>query len=191
MKPIKVKRRQGTLLTDGHADTIMEYPADLAEQMAARTVVLFDRYKVELGDWRGLALGLALMHEPEFMVEFDSGKSRRTKPIKWGIIRQLFLWWDVKEFKRQHRGQTIESICYKLWMADEYWGKSAGVMDSDSLRARYNDANKSPMVEMAKKAIESIGREAFAEALAGMLDRREEMFYDEYIAFNGKPPEYT
>lgn len=190
MKPIKVKVEQANVLTGRQEDTLL-WPADLHEQLVERTQTLFSKYEVKPGDWQALAMMLAFRHEPDFQIELDDGRrrGRRTKPIKWGMLRLFFLWLDVEDYKRSHKGSTDESACFKLWKADQCWGVSAGFEDDDTLGRKYRDAKKSPLVQSMSGVIAALGRDTFEASIAGLRQNRLSMLADEHLALNGSTPD--
>lgn len=169
-EPIKFKQEKANILKDGFEarDRVLP-PPDLATQLLKRSMALFEQYEVEKNDWQGLALALALKHEPSFKIEVESEKKKKTKPTVWTPVLQFYLWLDVRQFKLDNPTAKSKHLIKEFSSRPEW----SGVEISREYLSRIE---KSELVQHWKNVESQLGTEAANDAFSGWLGpRREEL----------------
>lgn len=140
-------------------------PAEMPEHIKRKLLDLCDRYEVNDGNWLGLALALAAEHEAIFKHEVkDEPKHRPEKEKIWVPLRYLFLWWDITEYKINHKSKWKAAI-----MAVSQYPEWAKFKIN---RENWDRALKSPLVKDMVEAEIILGREVITDFMKGFLKYR-------------------
>jgi hypothetical protein len=76
------------------------------ERVLAALAALFDRYGIDRGDWPGLAIKLAFLHEPTVRQLADEARPRGGRRRRWHDARLFALWLDVDSLVRD-KGKVL------------------------------------------------------------------------------------
>jgi Phage integrase family len=140
-EPIELPMPKGWLLNSAEWRSLRK--TRYLEAWAARMPLLFQHFKLEEGDWRGLALALSARHVPGLSVRDQIKKGR---PQKWTLKWRLELIEDL-DAKRKEKKLSISGAA-RLIAKQEKWAKFLEGRDDpgEVLRTKYfeftNEAEK-------------------------------------------------